>query len=171
MTFQIDDVKYDSDKTHYVVVTGIISKEGKYLIAKRANWEKAFPNKWTVPGGKLQASDYKDLPKDTKSGQWYNICENLLKREVMEEVNLKIKNIKYVASLVFVRPDKIPVLVISMSADYNSGEIKLPVDLTDHAWVSLEESKKYDLIDGIYEEIEMVEEAKHGKITGEWNKK
>ena len=31
----------------------IIVKDGKYLIAKRADYEKAFPGLWTVPGGKL----------------------------------------------------------------------------------------------------------------------
>jgi len=34
---------YDKNKAHYIVVTGIlVNKEGKYLIAKRADWEKAF---------------------------------------------------------------------------------------------------------------------------------
>ncbi len=165
------EVILNKDKAHYVVVTGIILKDKKYLITKRADWETAFPSKWTVPGGKLQASDYKSSPQDTKSGQWYNICENLLRREVMEETGLEIKNLKYVASLVFVRPDGIPVLVISMSADYAAGEVKLCDDLTEYAWVSLTEAKNYDLIDGIYEEIEMVESISNGKEIGEWVKK
>jgi len=51
---------YDSNKAHYVVVTCIIVKDGKFLITKRAPTEKAFPNQWTVPGGKLEASDYQN---------------------------------------------------------------------------------------------------------------
>ncbi len=45
-------------KKHYVSATAIIVKEGKYLIAQRSPREKAFPNKWTVPGGKLEIKDY-----------------------------------------------------------------------------------------------------------------
>ena len=48
---------YDKNKAHYIVVTGILVKAGKYLIVKRAGWEKAFPEKWTVPGGKLEVLD------------------------------------------------------------------------------------------------------------------
>ena len=40
-------------------------KDGMYLIAKRAEWEKAFPGKWTVPGGKLEVLDYSLNQKDT----------------------------------------------------------------------------------------------------------
>ena len=50
---------YDKNKAHYVVVTGIIIKDGKFLITKRAPTEKAFPNEWTVPRGKLELDDYK----------------------------------------------------------------------------------------------------------------
>ena len=161
-------VELNLDKAHYVVATVIIIKEGKYLITKRADWEKAFPSKWTVPGGKLAKKDYLDKKPDTNSGQWYNILENVAEREVFEETGLKIKNIKYLASLTFVRPDGIPTLVISLYADYDSGEIVLPVDLTDFAWVSLNESKNYDLIDGIYEELEMLEKYLHGNSLGIW---
>ena len=51
-------VEYDSNKIHYVVVTGIIIKDGKFLITKRSPNEKAYPNKWTVPGGRLESDEY-----------------------------------------------------------------------------------------------------------------
>jgi len=67
----------DRNLIHYVTVTGIlVNPQGKYLIAKRADWEKAFPGKWTVPGGKLEVLDYALKEKDTKE-HWYNILENL----------------------------------------------------------------------------------------------
>ena len=31
------------EKKHFVVATGIIVKDNKYLIVKRAGWEKAIP--------------------------------------------------------------------------------------------------------------------------------
>ncbi len=159
----------DENKAHYVVVTGILIKDGKYLITKRASHEKAFPNRWTVPGGKLEVEDYSKREKDT-GHHWYNVFEDLLRREVMEETNLKIKNIKYLTSMTFIRPDNIPVAVGSFYADYVGGEVKLCPDMTKHAWVTLEEAKGYDLIEGIYEELEMLDRLLKGKEVGEWKK-
>ncbi len=172
-------MKYDSDKAHYVVVTGIIVKRRKFLITKRASSEKAFPDKWTVPGGKLEMTDYQnksgDLTEKTykkKTTQlWYNILENLLKREILEETNLKIKNIKYITSLVYIRPDNIPTLIISLMADYKSGKVKLPPEMSDFAWVNLKEAKKYELIGGIYEELEMADKFLKGRHVGSWKKR
>ncbi len=148
---------------HYVVVTGIlINKEGKFLIVKRADWEKAFPGRWTVPGGKLEVLDYVLRKKDTLH-HWYNIFEDLLKREVVEEVNLEVENIDYVTSIVYIRPDKIPCLIVSLYADAKSEKINLCKALTEYAWVSLEEAKNYDLIEGIYDELVILDK----KLKGE----
>ena len=160
---------YDENKAHYLVVTGIVIKDGKFLITKRASTEKAFPNQWTVPGGKLELNDYSSRPKDTSS-HWYNIFENLLKREVEEETNLKIKNLRYLTSMSYIRPDNIPTIIVSLFADHAEGDVKLCSALTEYAWVSLEEAKKYDLISGIYEEIEMVADFFKGNSIGEWQK-
>ena len=72
--------------------------------------------------------------------------------------------------MVFKRSDGIPTVVISLFADHDSGEVKLCSDLTDHAWVTLEEAKDYDLIDGIYEELEMLDNYLKGNSIGEWKK-
>lgn len=160
---------YDKNKTHYVVVTGILVKDGKYLITKRADWEKAFPGMWTVPGGKLEALDYALKQKDTGS-HWYNVLENLLKREIKEEVGLGIKNIGYVTSLVYIRPDEIPCLIISLFAEPEEGEIKLCNALTEYKWVDINEAKDYDLIEGIYEELVILDDFLKKGNGMEWNK-
>ncbi len=149
---------YDKNQTHYIVVTGIIVRDGKYLIVKRADWEKAFPGKWTVPGGKLEVLDYVLRKKDT-SDHWYNVFENLLRREVKEEVNLEIKNLGYVTSLVYIRPDGIPCLIVSLFGEANDldQDVKLCDALTDYKWVNLSEAKDYDLISGIFEELEILD--------------
>src|SRR3990167_9866511 len=103
-------------KLHIVAATAIIVKDNKFLITKRADWEKAFPGKWTVPGGKLEVLDYALKQKDTSS-HWYNVFENVAKREVKEEVGFELKNIGYVASLVYIRPDGIPAIIVSLSAE------------------------------------------------------
>ncbi len=160
---------YDENKAHYVVVTGIVVKDGKYLITKRAPTEKAFPDQWTVPGGKLEASDYQSRPKDT-SEHWYNVLEDVLKREIKEETNIEVEDIGYVTSLVYIRSDNIPTLIVSLYADYASGDIQLCPVLTEFAWVTLEEAKKYDLIEGIYEELEMLDRLLKNQEKTVWHK-
>jgi 8-oxo-dGTP pyrophosphatase MutT (NUDIX family) len=143
-------------RLHFVAATAIIVKDGKYLIAKRASHEKAFPNMWTVPGGKLVLDEYKDVPKTT-SEHWYNIVDWLLAKEVKEEVGLEIHKVNYLTDMTFVRPDGYPVIVLSYWCNHKAGEVKLCKDLVGHAWVNLEEAKKYDLIEGIWEEIAQVD--------------
>lgn len=149
------EIKY-SENLHFVTVTGILVKDGKYLIVKRALWEKAFPGKWIVPGGKLETKDYIHMKKDT-SQHWYNVMEALLEREVMEEVGLKIKDIGYACSLSYMRSDNFPCLVVSLYATPLEGEVKLSSALTEYAWVTLEESKNYDLVEGMYDELVMLD--------------
>ena len=160
---------YDQNKAHYIVVTGVIIKEGKFLIAKRSPTEKAFPNQWTVPGGKLELKDYIKRPKDT-SAHWYNIFEGLLRREVMEETGLRIKNIRYLTSLSYIRSDGIPTIIVSLFADSHNGEVNLCPDLTEYAWITLKEAKDYELIEGIYEELEMLDRILKKEEVGEWEK-
>jgi len=143
-------------RLHFVVATAIIVKDGRFLIAKRAAHEKAFPNMWTVPGGKLVLHEYKDMPKTTGDA-WYNITEWLLKKEVKEEVDLDIDRPKYLCDLTFVRTDGFPVVTLSYWCNYKEGDIKLCKDLTDYAWVDLEEARNYDLIEGIWDELKLVD--------------
>jgi len=154
---------------HEVAITAIIVKDGKYLITRRSANKKRFPSMWTVPGGKLETDDYIFEKKDTHS-YWYNVLEKTLRREVKEEVGLEIKNITYVTSLATLHEGGYPSLVISCLADYKGGEVTLKEDETDEfAWVSLEESKRYDLIDGIHDELVMAEAMRTGKKT-EWQR-
>jgi len=155
------DIEQLKEKTNYVAITGIIRRENngsnKYLICKRSPNEKAFPNMWCVPGGKIEQKDFINTPKDTKD-HWLDIFEKVLRREISEETNLKIKNIGYVSSLVFIRPNGFSTIIVSLYADYDSGDVKLSdEELVDYAWVDLEEAKRYDLIENIYEQIEEVE--------------
>jgi 8-oxo-dGTP diphosphatase len=154
---------------HEIAITAIIVNDGKFLITKRAMTKKRFPGKWTVPGGKLEIEDYINLPKDTEF-YWYNVLEKVLRREVKEEVGIEIENIEYVTSLATIHTDGNPSLVISCMAGYVSGKITLQKEETDDfAWVSLEEAKKYDLIDGIYDELVMAERKLKGEKT-EWQR-
>ena len=146
-----------NQELHRIVSTAIIVKGNKYLITKRSPKKKVFPNKWTVPGGGLETGDYANTPPTHKAGQWYFALEKSLRREVKEEVNLELKKLNYLLDLTFIRPDGIPVITLSFWAFYKSGKVKLDDDAIDYQWVTLNEAKNYDLIDGIWEEIKMVD--------------
>jgi len=147
---------------HYIVVTAIpINEEGKFLICKRADFEKAFPGMWTVPGGKMEVLDYALRQKDTLH-HWYNVFEDTAKRETLEETGLVLTNLDYVTSIVYIRPDNVPCVIVSLFGN-SKGNVQLCNALTEFAWVNLEEAKNYCLIDGLYEELEILDK----KLKGE----
>lgn len=162
-------------KLFKVVITAIIVKDSpfdyahgkQYLVMQRSPSEKKFPLRWTVPGGKLTTEDYIHLEKDTPH-YWYNVLEKTLKREVKEEAGIDIKNIRYVTSLAYYSEDNAPSLVISCLADYAEGEIKIDHSMVDFKWVTLEEAKNVDLIEGIYEELVMADWMLSGEKRSEW---
>jgi len=157
-----------SDKLHEIAVTAIIVKDGRYLITHRSNKDKKFYDMWTVPGGRLEVDDYKRFKKDTDI-HWYNIMEKVLRREIKEEVGLEIENIDYLTSISMI-VGKYPSIILSFISDYKSGEVILQEEELDKAkWVTLEEARGYNLIDGIYDELIMAENY-HKGIKGEWQK-
>lgn len=151
---------------HRIDSTAIIYRgrgdDFEYLITKRSLAKKAFPGKWTVPGGGLETDDYVNTPPTTSAGLWYFAIENSLKREIKEEVNLETDKIRYLLDMTFIRPDGVPAIVLSFYAHYVSGEVTLDEDSIEYAWATAEECRKYDLIDGILEEIEMVDKVLKG---------
>lgn len=150
-------------RLHFVVATAIIVKNEKYLIAKRAPHEKIYPNMWTVPGGKLALNEYQETPKTTKDA-WYGIIDWLLQKEIKEETNLETHKSYYLTDLIFVRPDGYPAITLSYWCHYKSGEVKLCKDLIEYNWVTFEEAKQYDLIEGILDEIKMVDDILKQRI-------
>ncbi len=148
---------------HRITSTAIIYKKDKYLLLKRSLNKKAFPGQWTVPGGGLEVDDYLNIPKTTKD-HWYFAIEKSLRREIKEECNLEVGKMKYLVDIAFIRPDGIPTIILSFYTPFKSGEVKLEEEEnTDYAWVSYEEAKEYDLVEGLLEEIEMVDKILKGK--------
>jgi 8-oxo-dGTP pyrophosphatase MutT (NUDIX family) len=155
---------------HRIANTVIIYKkdddENRYLITKRSPHKKVYPGKWTVPGGGLHTDDYTGRPKTTTDA-WYNVLEDSVRREIQEEVGLEISKPILLVDATFIRPDNIPVLVLSFYAQYILGEVKLDEDSVEAAWIKAVEAGKYDLIEGIGEEIEMVERILDGTDPAE----
>ncbi len=142
---------------HRVASTCIIYKGNQYLLLQRSFEKKAFPGKWTVPGGGLSVDDYINLPKTT-SEHWYFAVENSLRREIKEEACIEVGKITYLCDMTFIRSDDISVVILSFYAPYKSGAVVLDKDSINHAWVTYEEAKNYNLIEGLLNEIKMVDE-------------
>ena len=166
---EVPTPKYDD--LHRIAVTGIIWKldeDGtrRYLITKRSTHKRVWPGKWTVPGGGMETSDYtgsKATYDDSESPQWYNAVDTTLRREIREEVNVEVSDVQYLLDLAFIRPDGIPAIVLSFYCKYESGEVQLDEDAVEFAWVSAAELDKYELIQGIDHEIELVDKRLSGE--------
>ena len=159
------------DKLFYFVANVVIYREedGRCLILKRSMREKVHPGKYAVPGGKLEWNQL-DITKPTRINgdvlDFEDAAEDLLAREAKEEAGVEIeRELKYINSVAFVRPDGIPVILVKFAAKYKGGEIRPePGAFEDYAWVNNEEVKKYDCIKGIPEEIATtIKLFKHGK--------
>jgi len=154
----LDNAK--KDKLFYFVANVVIYRDTdkKCLILKRDEREKVHPGRWGVPGGKLE---WQDLPisRPTRiNGEvldFENAVEDLLAREAREEAGVEIeRQLHYINSVAFVRPDETPVVLVKFIAKYKSGEV-VPEKggFTGFAWVDSKEIEKYPCIDGIKEEI------------------
>jgi len=92
------------------------------------------------------------------SDHWYFALENSLRREIKEEAGIEVGKINYLCDMTFIRPDNIPVIILSFYAPYKSGDIKVDEESINYAWATFEELKNHDLIVGIADEIKMVDE-------------
>lgn len=154
----IDNAKID--KLFYVVANVVVCRieDQRCLILKRDLREKVHPGRWAVLGGKLEWKDL-DIAKPSRINgdvlDFENSIEDLLAREAMEEAGVKIgRELKYINSVAFIRPDETPVILVKFAAEYLGGEVK-PEEggFTDFAWVNADEVKNYECIDGIQEEV------------------
>lgn len=148
------------NKLFYFVANVIIFREddGKCLILKRSTTEKVHPGRYGVPGGKLEW-DQLNIAKPTRINgdvlDFEDAAEELLAREAKEEAGVEIgRDLKYINSVAFVRPDEIPVILVKFAAKYAGGDVVLEDgSFVGYAWVNEEEVKDYECIDGIKEEV------------------
>lgn len=148
------------NKLFYFVANVVIyrAKDKRCLILQRDKREKVHPGKYAVPGGKLEWEEL-DLKKPTRMNgdvfDFEDAVEKLLAREAGEEAGVKIgRELYYINSVAFVRPDGIPVVLVKFAAKYKGGKVAPEKGgFTDFVWVNAKEVLKYDCIRGIPEEV------------------
>lgn len=133
-----------------VLVTSIIfNSENKILLTRRTLNKKRFPGMWTVPGGHLE-TDYMQTDSAYEA-VWYDVLEKGLKREIKEETNLEIKDIKYLRSIGMGTN-----LIVSYYSEVEGSweNVKLQEEECDqYAWVEPANAVNYKLIGPIYPQI------------------
>lgn len=109
----------------------IINEDEKILIIKRSANSKTNPNKWELPGGKVDQNETFD---------------QALIREVFEETNLKT-NLNGVAGVSEQDLHLIRAVHIIMFANIIDGEVKLSSEHDGYAWVNFNDLSDYQLAD------------------------
>ncbi|MFZ5955366.1 MAG: NUDIX hydrolase [Nanoarchaeota archaeon] len=131
------------NKKHIIAINAFIkNKKGdKFLVIKRSKKEIAHPGKWAFPGGKLEKGE--------------NVLDTI-KREVMEEVGLRIKDEKrFLRDFTFMRPDGHNVVGFCFEVIAKSDNVKISEDFDDFKWVAPEEFYLLDYIKGMDEEVRL----------------
>ncbi len=115
-------------------------KKGKYLFVKRCPSSKWMPNKWDLPGGKMDFGEN---------------AEKTVRREVNEETGQKITELKLtntIAMLVNLRGKKIHVIRIIFTGKAK-GKAKINIENSEFKTLSLKEAQKLDLVPKMKNEI------------------
>ncbi len=113
-----------------LVTAAIIERDGKYLITQRTKDNRHGAGRWEFPGGKKE------------EGEDECAC---LEREIKEELGLTVKAGEHFLTSEHVYADtKKHVKLMGYHCTIISGEIEHH-DIEDHAWVTPQEMKDYDI--------------------------
>ena len=121
-----------------LLVKTLIKRDNQYLAIQRSEREKSNPYKWDLPGGKLAFGE--DIV-------------DAINREVLEEVNVKVDNIKPIFTTTFMQ-DEIFVVAIIFVSDYLSGEVKLSNEHSDFKWLPYDKLNSVEFQDWIIPSFE-----------------
>ncbi len=107
----------------------IFNADGRCLILKRSTLNRNYPEKWELPGGKLNPGES---------------FADALCREVSEETGLHIE-IDHLAGAVESELPDWRIVHLVMTAHTIPGEIRLSSEHTDYAWVAIDDLAELDM--------------------------
>jgi len=117
--------------TFIVNVEGAIFNSNKWLIIKRSEEEEHMPGVLSLVGGKVETDQVEE-----------GILEKTLKREILEEVDIKIHDkVYYLKSNTFFTEKKECVIDIVFLCQYASGSAKCSSvnEVSEVMWLPMEE--------------------------------
>ena len=122
-----------TNKTHLILVNAVVEKDGKILVSQRSFEETHQPGSWAIPVGKVER---------TKGNVW-NIIEKTLKKEVMEETGVEIKdNTTPLTNNTFIRSTGQHVVALTFLCHWKSGKAEPLEDTINIKWITEKELKK-----------------------------
>jgi len=120
-----------------VMVTAIIKNKKKYLLLRRGKKARLWKYRWQFPEGGIE---FGESP------------EKALRRELKEELNLKVRNPKflnfYSSTLRFFGKSLYHVLRLLYECEVR-GKIRLGEEHDKHKWFTKKEMKKLKLMKGL----------------------
>lgn len=132
------------DKTHLILVNGVVFKGDKVLVSQRSFDEPHMPGKWTIPGGKVERTTKEE----------FHVIEKTLKNEIKEETGVEIEDdVEMVTNNSFIRSTGQHVVALVFKCKYKSGEAKPLEDTIDCKWASFEEVKLMEFAPNVKEYI------------------
>jgi 8-oxo-dGTP diphosphatase len=116
------------DKSHIILVNGIVEKDGEILISQRSFEEAHEPGKWTIPGGKVERTE----------GNVWNILEESVAREILEETGVIVNkdNIELIANNTFIHSSGKHVVAVIFLCHWKEGEAKALEDTINVKWIT-----------------------------------
>ncbi|GAI92789.1 unnamed protein product [marine sediment metagenome] len=133
------------------VVIGVIIKDGKYLLTKRAEWnpedEGVQDHPWQFPGGALEFGES---------------IEQCLHREIKEEVGVDLGSIALLPKIFHeVRNNWHGVFVCFVcKLKETKQKVQLNEEATEYAWLTISEIKKLPVLPKTIEVAELTEKQK-----------
>ena len=123
-----------------VAVKGIIRKNGKILVVKRALNDGHRAGTWETVGGGI---DENETPHEA------------LAREILEECGLSVRIIEPLNVFSFKKDDGESKVGITFVCDWVSGEVVLSEEHSEYEWIMPEEFDQLESVRGLHDEINM----------------
>lgn len=130
-----------------LAVKGIIKKDGKILVLKRAKNDDHQPGVWETVGGGI---DEQMSPQEA------------LKKEIIEETGLEVEIGEPFHVFTFTKDTGEFKIGITFLCEYVSGEVRWSNEHSEYRWIDPNEFKKLNSIPSLYAEIDKYTQ-KYGK--------
>ncbi len=117
------------ERPYGLTMRGLVKKDGKILILKRHPNSTTNPNKWELPGGKVDPGE--DFDK-------------ALIREFQEETSLNIKIGDLIGAVQEDFPHKRTVAIV-MNVYIDSNDVKISDEHINWKWITIDEIKNFEL--------------------------
>ena len=125
------------------------NKDGKFLALRRPadSAPRPRPNCWDLVGGRVETDDIEKWKSRSGKGDKNDILVNALKREIKEEANLDVKNIRAIHSASgFSETKGVFIVAIGYVCDaLNENGLKLSSEHIEYRWVAKDDFLKLDI--------------------------